>query len=254
MTELAKPVAKRLQRPSWRDSRLLVGVLLVLVAASLGAKAIASADDRVPMWVAANDLVAGDPVTTDSVRQVDVRLGDDMNGYLGADAAPRDGTYVLRDVKAGELVPLSAIGRASDVTVQLVTVRADSVSTTGLARGSRVDLFVTPKTTGVTAEQKAATTKVLTAAGVASVQTTSAGFGASATTSVQLYVPVDKVQQVVEAVDSEAKLTLVPMAGSVSDAPAGAGSEPGATARPDPSPTSSSTPTLTSSTGTGTGS
>ncbi|MEO6999355.1 MAG: hypothetical protein ABI112_14840, partial [Terracoccus sp.] len=60
MTELAKPVAKRLQRPSWRDSRLLVGVLLVLVAATLGAKAVASTDDRVPMWVASGDLVAGD--------------------------------------------------------------------------------------------------------------------------------------------------------------------------------------------------
>ena len=36
-----------MQRPSWRDSRLLVGVLLVLAATALGAKAVASADDRI---------------------------------------------------------------------------------------------------------------------------------------------------------------------------------------------------------------
>ncbi len=212
MTELAQPVAKRLQRPSWRDSRLLVGVLLVLVAATLGAKAVASTDDRVPMWVATVDLVAGDVVTADSVRRADVRLDDDMGSYLSAATPPAAGTYVVRDVRSGELVPRSAVGTAEQVGLQRVTVRADAVSATGLARGSRVDLFVTPKTS-LASPEKATTTKVLTAAGVASVQSSSGGLGSNATTSVQLYVPTDRVQTVVEAVDGEAKLTLVPVVG-----------------------------------------
>src|SRR6478672_12214529 len=74
MTELARPTAKRLQRPSWRDSRLVAGVLLVLLAATLGAKAVASADDRVPVWVAAGNLVAGDRVDESSFVRADVRL------------------------------------------------------------------------------------------------------------------------------------------------------------------------------------
>ena len=218
MTELAQPVAKRLQRPSWRDSRLLVGVLLVLVAATLGAKAVASTDDRVPMWVATGDLVAGDLVTADSVRRADVRLDGDMGSYLSAATPPAAGTYVVRDVRAGELVPRSAFGAADQVGLQRVTVRADAVSASGLARGSRVDLFVTPKTSLASAE-KATTTKVLTAAGVASVQSSSGGLGSNATTSVQLYVPTDRVQTVVEAVDGEAKLTLVPVVGGALDSP-----------------------------------
>lgn len=145
MTELTRPVAKRLARPSWRDSRLLVGVLLVLVAATLGARAVASADDRIPVWVAADDLVAGDSVTETSVRRVDVRLDDDMSAYLTADAVPAAGTFLLRDVPAGELVPRSAVGQAGDIEVQRVTVRADAVSTTGLVRGSRVDLSSRPR-------------------------------------------------------------------------------------------------------------
>ncbi len=216
MTELAQPVAKRLQRPSWRDSRLLVGVLLVLVAATLGARAVASTDDRVPMWVATGDLVAGDMVTADSVRRADVRLDDDMGSYLSAATPPAAGTYVARDVRAGELVPRSAFGAADQVGLQRVTVRADAVSATGLARGSRVDLFVTPKTS-LASSEKATTTKVLTAAGVASVQSSGGGLGSNATTSVQLYVPTDRVQTVVEAVDGEAKLTLVPVVGGGPD-------------------------------------
>src|SRR3954454_17644522 len=86
MTELARPSAKRLQRPSWRDSRLVVGLLLVVVAATLGAKAVASADDRVPVWVAAGNLVAGDEVQDASFVRADVQLADGMNAYLGADA------------------------------------------------------------------------------------------------------------------------------------------------------------------------
>lgn len=213
MSELPRPAAKRLRRPSWRDSRLLVGVLLVLLAATLGARAVAAADDRVPVWVAAGDLVAGDVVTADGLRAVDVRLADDMDSYLAATSAPPPGSLVLRDVRAGELLPRSAVGTADELDVQRVTVSADTVSTTGLVRGSRVDLYVTPKAR-VGADEPPSTTRVLSAAGVAAVAPAGGGFGANATTSVQLFVPTASVQDVVEAVDGGAKLTLVPVAGA----------------------------------------
>jgi hypothetical protein len=216
MTELASPSAKRLQRPSWRDSRLVVGLLLVVVAATLGAKAVASADDRVPVWVAASNLVAGDKVEEASFARADVRLADGMNGYLAADAPPPTGSFMLRDVRAGELVPASAVGGADGVDVQRVTVRADAMSTTGLARGSRVDVFVTPKTSSQTdtATTATRTKKVLESAAVAAVLTSTGGFGSGSMTSVQIYVPSDKVQPLVEAVDADAKLTLVPAVGA----------------------------------------
>ena len=215
MTELASPSAKRLQRPSWRDSRLVVGLLLVVVAATLGAKAVASADDRVPVWVAASNLVAGDKVEEASFARADVRLADGMNSYPAADAPPPTGSFMLRDVRAGELVPASAVGGADGVDVQRVTVRADAMSTTGLARGSRVDVFVTPKTsTQSDATTTTRTKKVLESAAVAAVLTSTGGFGSGSMTSVQIYVPSDKVQPLVEAVDADAKLTLVPAVGA----------------------------------------
>ena len=60
MTQLPEPSAKRLQRPSWRDARLLVGVVLVLLGAAVGARIIASADDTVPMYAASTVIRPGD--------------------------------------------------------------------------------------------------------------------------------------------------------------------------------------------------
>jgi hypothetical protein len=213
MSELSRPVARRLQRPSWRDSRLVVGVLLVLLAATLGAKAIASADDRVPVWVAAVDLVAGDPVEPTSFVRADVQLAEGMSDYLGAGSSLPAGSFMVRDVRSGELVPTSAVGPADAVDVRRVTVRADASSTSGLARGSRVDVFVTPKLASGTGT--APTRKLLESAAVAAVLTSSGGFGTSSTTSVQLYVAAGQVQPVIEAVDSDATLTLVPAVGAV---------------------------------------
>lgn len=214
MTELVTPTAGRLRRPSWRERRLLLGLLLVVVATVLGARAVAGAGDRVPVWVAADNLLAGDAVGSGSFVRADVRLAEGLASYLGADAPPPVGSFLLRDVRAGELVPTSAVGAADAVGVQRVTVRADAMATTGLVRGSRVDVFVTPRAS-TTAERSApATTKVLSSAGVAAVLTTSGGFGAGSLTSVQIYVPSEKVQALVEAVDGEARLTLVPAVGA----------------------------------------
>jgi hypothetical protein len=215
MTELATPSAKRLQRPSWRDSRLVVGVLLVLLAATLGAKAVASADDRTAVWVAAGNLVAGDRVDESSFVRADVRLADGMGSYLTADAPAPTGSFMVRDVRAGELVPVSAVGGPEAVDVQRVTVRADAMSTNGLSRGSRVDVFVTPKAPTSSDASRPATTKVLESAAVAAVLTSSGGLGSGSMTSVQIYVPAAKVQPLVEAVDAEAKVTLVPSVGAV---------------------------------------
>ena len=214
MTELAAPSAKRLQKPTWRDSRLLVGILLVLLAATLGAKAIASADDRQPYYVVADDLVPGDRVAMDSFKRVDVLLADGLTPYVAADAPPPVGRYVLRGLKAGELVPSSALGAADQVGVQRVTVRVDSVSAQSYAKGSLVDVYITPKAARGSDAPTAKTERRLERVTVAAVLTDGGGFGANATTSVQILVPSDQVQTVIAAVEADAKVNLVPVAGS----------------------------------------
>ncbi|MGW5241426.1 SAF domain-containing protein [Monashia sp. NPDC004114] len=215
MPEHARPIAKRLQRPSWRDSRLVVGLLLVVVAAALGAKAVASADDRMPVWVASTDLVAGDRIEAASLARADVRLADGMARYLEAASPPPIGSMVVRDVRAGELVPSSALGGADAVQVQRVTIRSEAQVAAGLSRGSRVDVYVTPQSHTGSTGAAGATTRLLRSAAVAAVLNGGSGFGTAETSSVQIYVPTDHVQDLVEAVDADSKITLVPAVGAL---------------------------------------
>lgn len=215
MTALPTPTAKRLQRPSWRDSRLIVGILLVLVSAALGAKLIGSADDRVPVYVAARDLAAGDEVTSSAFRRVDVLLGEGAAEYLSALGSPRLGGFVLRDVRAGELVPASAVGSATEVGVQRLTVPVDAVSASGLVRGTRVDVYVSDTPTGAPSDAKPKAVRALESVAVAEVLADRGGLGSASASSVQLYVPTAQVQTLVEAVDAEARITLVPVPGAL---------------------------------------
>jgi len=84
VAELPEPAAKRLQRPSWRNTRLLVGLVLILLGTAVGAKVVASADDTVPMYAAATTVRPGDHLTGDNLRRVDVQLGDEAARYLSA--------------------------------------------------------------------------------------------------------------------------------------------------------------------------
>ncbi len=215
MTELAKPAAKRLQRPSWRDSRLVVGILLVLVSAALGAKLVGSADDREPVYVAAVDLAAGDEVTSSVLRRVDVQIGDGAAEYLSALGTPQVGSFVLRDVRAGELVPASALGSATEVGVQRVTVPVDAVSASGLVRGTRVDVYVSDTPTGAPSDAKPKAERALESVAVVEVLAGRGGLGSASASSVQLYVPTTDVPSLVEAIDAEAKITLVPVPGAL---------------------------------------
>lgn len=215
MGELAVPTAKRLQKPSWKDSRLVVGVILVIAATTLGAKVVASADDREPYLVAVENLVAGEPVTAASFQRVDVALGESPGRYVSAAVPLPEGKILLRDVMAGEFVPTAALGAPGDVDVQRVTVPADAQSTAGLERGHRVDVYVTPDATRRVTDdsEPRRTSRLLQAVAVVDVRAHDGGFGATATTSVQLYVPAQHVRAVIEAVDQDAKITLVPVKG-----------------------------------------
>ena len=216
MAELSKPTAARLRKPSWRDSRLVVGVVLVLLSMAIGAKVIASADDTVPMYAAAASLVPGQPVTQSDVKRVDVQLGADRSKYLPADHDIAPDTFALRDVRPGELLPRSALGTESDINLKPVSVPVDGGGAAQLAAGSIVDVWVNAKDPSSAAEKFGKPVKTLEAAPVARTPDTSGGGlgGASGTTAVQIMVPEASVQELIAAIDQGAKITLVPVPGS----------------------------------------
>lgn len=132
--------ARRLRRPSWRDPRLLVGLVLVLGTTVLGAVLVERADDTVPVLAAGSTLVRGDALQEAELRVVRVRLDDLGPAYVpAADALPAD-AVALRGVPAGELLPASAVGRAGELESRPVALQWQGPRPEGLVRGAEVDL------------------------------------------------------------------------------------------------------------------
>ncbi|MEP7035500.1 MAG: hypothetical protein ABI934_07925 [Actinomycetota bacterium] len=216
MAELPKPTAARLQKPSWRDSRLVVGVVLVLLSMAIGAKVIASADDTVPMYAAAAVLVPGQPVTQKDVKRVDVQLDANGDTYVAADHDIAPNTFSLRDVRPGELLPKSALGTKADVNLKPVSVPVDGGGAAQLTAGSIVDVWVNAKDRSSGADKYGNPVKTLEGATVVRAPDTSAGGldAASGTTAVPVMVPDAGVQALIAAIDQGARITLVPVPGS----------------------------------------
>lgn len=214
MSSVATPAASRLSAPSWKDARLLVGILLVLVATVLGSVVVASADDRVPMYAASTTLLPGQPLTEDQLVRVDVQLGDRGTAYLSATEALGDDRYVLRPVPAGELVPLSALGSQEEVNRQPISVAVDMTSASALTVGSVVDVYANAPAEG-DGQEFQGPVRVLEHVTVSRLPESGSGLGGpSATAAVQVMAPTEKVKEIIGLVDAGAKITLVAVPGS----------------------------------------
>ncbi|MFW5470932.1 hypothetical protein ACOCJ4_12900 [Knoellia sp. CPCC 206435] len=224
MSELSTPTAQRLRRPSWRDSRLLFGVLLVLASTAIGAWVMSRADDRVPMYAAKSGLVAGQPLSAQDVVRVDVQLGSSADDYVSARSDLPPDSFALREVRAGELIPRTALGPRAQATNQPVALQVDATSASTLRAGSVVDVYVNrpvkPDTGGVGAVGSRALAGAelalegVTVVGLSEDDTVMGGLGD--TRAVQVMVPQGKVQALVGDVDLGARITLVAVPGAVS--------------------------------------
>lgn len=215
MADLPKPVAARLQRPSWKDSRLVLGVILILVAIVAGAKVVAAADDTVPVYAAAHQLVPGQAVTARDLTSVQVRIADHTSAYVDASHPVAGDTFAVREVRQGELVPATALGSTQALHVKAVTVPVDPSAAEMLIVGSVVDVWVNVREGSSASASYRKPTKALAAAVVARVPTDKGGLrvGAGAA-AIQVMVPDDQVQSLIASIDQGAKVTLVPTAGS----------------------------------------
>jgi hypothetical protein len=228
VTDLPVPAAARLQRPRWRDARLVVGLFLVLASAALGSAVVGHADDRSPVYAARTALVPGQRLTEADLTRVEVQLGDLAGGYVAAGRLLAPDRFVLREVRAGELVPVTSVGGRGDVALQPVTIPVDSGSAAGLAVGSRVDVYVNRPAASPAAGSAeprpvagdrdsgyAGPQLALHAVSVAGMPSEGGGLGAaSSDRPVQVMVPTAAIRGLIGSLDDGARVTLVPVPGS----------------------------------------
>ncbi|OAA19721.1 SAF domain-containing protein [Frankia sp. EI5c] len=149
------PPARRLGRRRWRDSRLLIGVLLVLVSVVAGTRLFATADQTRQWVVAAVDLPVGHLVVESDLRTVAARLdgGTSDRYYPGSRRGDLVGATLARPVSAGELLSGADFAGAGTAATRLVPVIVKAGRLPPLSPGDHVDVFVyQPDAAGAPAE------------------------------------------------------------------------------------------------------
>jgi hypothetical protein len=211
--EPAAPQARRLRQPSWRDTRLVVGVLVVLASVVLGAQVVAAADDTVPVYAAAGTLSAGDPVRAQDVTVLRASLGEGAGRYVSARAELPAGLVALRTVGAGELLPAAAVGDASVLTRRPVGVPHPAALPSGLVKGARVDVWVSAPDDARPGAVRAPE-QLAAAAEVAEVSTGAGALGAAAGATVHVLLAEAELAEVLGALAADADVAVVLVPGS----------------------------------------
>jgi hypothetical protein len=186
---LPGPTPRRVRPPRWLDLRLVLGVLLVLGSVLLGARVVGAADATVPVWAATSDLAAGTELTAGDLRSVDVRLGDTAGSYLSTGTRP-EGRTLARAVRAGELLPRSALDEAAELVQMALPVQSGYVPP-ALERGQLVDVYaVADPAAGATGVADGGVTLVVRRAPVQAISSRSEGVLSTPTTAIQVVVAV----------------------------------------------------------------
>lgn len=217
----AQVIARRLRRPSWRDPRLLVGLVLVLLSVVGVATLLRAVDTTEPVLVARHALTPGQAVTSDDLSVARVRIVGADRPYVAASRSLA-GLVVVRAVPAGELVPSAALGRADLVDLRPVTVPVEPAMAPSLPRGAVVDVWVAARSAD-RAESYERPRLVAAGVQVADRSLARAGWGGSAASAgsarspgstgstVQLLLTPSLVPELIQAVDNSARITLVPV-------------------------------------------
>ena len=212
------PPALRLQRPGWRDPRLLLGVVLVAGSVALGSSLVSAAGRTVPVYVADGPLVAGEALEADRLSVEEVRLTASGEVYLRADAPLPEGVVVIRTVGPGELVPLSALGRSADLAVRPVAITPTTDLPSAVTEGSTVDLWFVPEKgsgTEQAADEAGAPAQLAAGLTVAEVSEPDGAFAVGSAVTVHVLVPVDELGPVLEALASRGSVEVVHVPGGV---------------------------------------
>lgn len=200
--------ATRLKRPGWKDPRLVVGVLLVVLSIAAVVLVIRQADSRMEYWVAAEDLAPGATITEDQLSTVSVNLGDSGGNYLPADEPLSDSLAVVSTVRQGELLPSEGTGDQDPQLRQPATIEVSQTLPEGLRTGSRVDLWIAyPEDDGRGFFEPEL---VATGAEIAGMSEASGTFGTGAAGVVQLMLSAEELPAVLGAQANGAQMSLVP--------------------------------------------
>lgn len=199
--------ARRMARPTWKDPRLLVGILIVL-ASCVGVIALTSTLDKTtPMYVAKSDISLGEEITAEKLTVANVKLDALGERYVAADPNVLGGHRANALIRAGELIPSGALGLQDGTNRRPVSIDLPDALPAAITAGSHVDVWVSAKDRAANAF--APPTLLLPAAEVTYRAERPTGFGGGSGTVVELLVVDGSLADLLEAMANDARITVV---------------------------------------------
>lgn len=200
----------RLRTPRWKDPRLIVGIVLVVASVLMGAVLVSRLSETTSVMVARSAIVPGDPISTDDLIVVEMRLGEQTDHYVGSAGAIPDGAVALRTIRAGELVPMSAIGQSSEVPLRPVVIPVDAAVAESVVPGATVELWHTSPALEEGADAEA---RLLVPDAVVRSIDEGSSLGMQEM-SVEVLVPRDALDEVLEVLSQDERLDVIGIPGA----------------------------------------
>lgn len=198
--------APRLAKPSWKDPRLLIGILMVLASVAGVVALVGNAGRTVPVYAAKDVLAVGQQITADSFKIVQVQLGEVDGKYLAPATGLEENAVAVRMVPKDELVPRSSIGHTDALDRKPASVQVDEPLPKEVVVGSHVDVWVSlpDERNGFQAPAL-----MLPGAEVAALNVASSSLGAGRNMQLMVLVTDEQMPKFLGAVANKAKVSVV---------------------------------------------
>ena len=196
----------RLKKPSWKDPKLIVGILLVLASVVGVTSLVGAADQTAEAYTAREAIAVGETLTVDKLNRVRVRLGDLEQHYLTPATGVADGLVAAQRIGKDQLVPRGSFGQADGLDRKPVAVTIDEVLPAQAVAGSRVDVWVALPDARNGFSQP---TLLLPGAEIAQITPGSTALGSARSTVVMVLVADTQMPDLLGAQANKAKISVV---------------------------------------------
>lgn len=203
-----KVYAARLQKPTIKDPRLVVGILLILGSILAVVLVLRAGNQTASYYAATHEIAVGQKIEPEDIQLVEVKLSDaQKNTYRASDQTP-EGQYATSLIRSGELVTLADTADYQNEARRKVAITLDSAETATLNTGDRVDIWVSsPQKNSQNFEDPHT---IMRGAEIASKNSEETLIGGTGKTAVSVLVLDESLPAVLNAVNNEAKINLIP--------------------------------------------
>lgn len=137
-------IAAGRRRRAPADPRLLIGIGLVIASVAGVVGLLAAVDTRVTVFAAASTLAPGERVERADLVERSVALEAAERLYLDPHDLGEGGLVAMVPVRAGELVPRSAVADAAGDASTMLVVEPASLMSSSVRPGSLVEVWASP--------------------------------------------------------------------------------------------------------------